>query len=91
MFINTPFFQLCTVKKRPKRIYFVNENLLVRIGVKIRETRSIRNLSQEMLANECEIDYSQINRMELGKVNFSISYLYKIAGALGVNPKDLLP
>ena len=88
---NNPFFQLCKVKKRPKRIYFVNENLLVRIGLKIRETRSMRNLSQEMLANDCEIDYSQINRMELGKVNFSISYLYKIATALRVNPKDLLP
>ncbi len=44
-----------------------------------------------MLANDCEIDYSQVNRMELGKVNFSISYLYKIAAALEVNPKELLP
>ncbi len=91
LFKNNSILQLCTVKKRPKRIYFVNENLLVRIGVKIREIRGIKNLSQEMLANDCEIDYSQINRMELGKVNFSISYLYKIAVALGVNPKDLLP
>lgn len=44
-----------------------------------------------MLANECEIDYSQVNRMALGKVNFSISYLYKVAAALGVDPKELLP
>ena len=50
-----------------------------------------KNVSQETLANECEIDYSQINRMELGKVNFSVSYLSKIAGALNINPKDLLP
>lgn len=50
-----------------------------------------KNVSQESLANECEVDYSQINRMELGKVNFSISYLYKIAEVLQVNPKDLLP
>ncbi len=50
-----------------------------------------KNVSQETLANECEIDYSQINRMELGKVNFSVSYLSKIAGVLNINPKDLLP
>ncbi|MGI8584688.1 MAG: helix-turn-helix domain-containing protein [Chitinophagaceae bacterium] len=33
---------------------------------------------------------SQINRMELGKVNFSVSYLYRIAKALRVHPKELL-
>ncbi len=49
-----------------------------------------KEISQETLANECEIDYSQLNRMELGKVNFSISYLYRIAEALSVDPKDLL-
>ena len=29
--------------------------------------------------------------MELGKVNFNISNLYKIAEALKVDPKDFLP
>jgi transcriptional regulator with XRE-family HTH domain len=48
-------------------------------------------MSIEALANECGIDYSQVLRMELGKVNFSISYLYKIAGVLRVDAKDLLP
>ena len=50
-----------------------------------------KNVSQETLANECEIDYSQINRMELGKVNFSVSCLSKIASVLNINPKELLP
>jgi len=61
------------------------------VGEKIREIRSSRNVSIEALANECGVDYSQVNRMELGKVNFSISYLNKIATALGVDPKELLP
>ena len=61
------------------------------VGEKIREIRSRRNVSIEALANECGVDYSQVNRMELGKVNFSISYLNKIAAALGVDPKELLP
>ncbi len=61
------------------------------VGEKIRDIRSKRNVSIEALANECGVDYSQVNRMELGKVNFSISYLNKIASALGVDPKELLP
>ncbi len=36
-------------------------------------------------------DYSQINRIELGKVNFSVSYLTLIAKVLDVTPQDLLP
>lgn len=43
------------------------------------------------LAFKCkDKDYSQINRVELGKVNFSVSYLSLIAKALEVKPQDLL-
>ena len=62
----------------------------MRVGLRIREIRTSKKISHENLAYECEIDYSQINRMELGKVNFNLSNLYKIAKALNVNPKDLL-
>ena len=79
------------MKKRAKRRYYKDEALLKEIGEKIREIRQKKEISQEMLANECEIDYSQVNRMELGKVNFSISHLYKIASALEIDPKELLP
>jgi len=37
------------------------------------------------------MDYSQLARMETGQVNFTISYLFRVAEALGVTPKDLLP
>ena len=71
--------------------YYKDEDLLKQIGVKIRFERTQKNISQESLANECGIDYSQVNRMELGKVNFSISYLFRIAAALGIDAKLLLP
>ena len=77
--------------KKAKRIYYKDEVLLSKIGETIRVIRLSKDMSIEALANECEVDYSQINRMELGKVNFSISYLKKIASILGVDPKDLLP
>ena len=71
--------------------YYKDEDLLKQIGIKIRFERTQKNISQESLANECGIDYSQVNRMELGKVNFSISYLFRIAAALEIDAKSLLP
>ncbi len=48
-------------------------------------------MSIEKLANECEVDPSQVGRMELGKVNFSISMLHRIAEALNIDAKKLQP
>ena len=79
------------MKKPATRKYFKDEELLIQIGNKIREIRQSREMSQEKLANECGIDYSQVHRMEMGKVNFSVSYLSKLAAALNVSIKDLLP
>lgn len=61
------------------------------VGAKIRAYRIQRGLTQMELALACDDkDYSQINRIELGKVNFSISYLSLIAQVLEVKPQDLL-
>ena len=78
------------MKSKRKRSYYKDDEVLKSIGAKIREFRVNKEISQETLANECEIDYSQVNRMELGKVNFSISNLFRIARALNVDPKELL-
>ena len=80
------------MKKRVKRTYYRDDDFLLKIGEQIRELRLKRNLTQMELAFMCnDKDYSQINRLELGKVNFSVSYLSLIAKALDVTPKDLLP
>ena len=63
-----------------------------KIGAKVRELRLGKGITQMELAFKCgDKDYSQINRLELGKVNFSVSYLTLISEALDVSPKDLLP
>jgi transcriptional regulator with XRE-family HTH domain len=79
------------VNKPAQRKYYKDEAFMKAVGQKIREVRQAKNLSQEELANECGIDYSQINRMELGKTNFSLSYFRLLADALGCYPKDLMP
>jgi len=80
------------VKKRVTRAYYRNDAFLQKIGEKVRELRMAQGMTQMDLAFKCnDKDYSQINRVELGKVNFSVSYLSLISEALGVTPRELLP
>ncbi len=79
------------MKKAAKKVYYINKSALSLIGVKMREIRTSKDISIEYLANTSGMDYSQLARMEAGKVNFTISYLFRVAEALGVTPKELLP
>ena len=74
-----------------KRKNYINKPLLKSIGKIIRSNRNLQQISIENLAKKCKVDYSQLSRMELGKVNFSISFLFKVAKTLKINPRDLLP
>ncbi len=75
-----------------KKRYYRQDDFLKKVGEKVRSVRLEQGLTQTDLAFRCnDKDYSQINRLELGKVNFSVSYLYLIASALDVTPADLLP
>ncbi|WP_170971135.1 helix-turn-helix domain-containing protein [Ilyomonas limi] len=71
--------------------YYRDDGFLSAVGLRIREIRLSKDITQASLAFDCGIPDSQINRIELGKVNCSLSYLPLIAQALNVNPKDLLP
>jgi len=80
------------VNQSIRKPYYRDEAFLKEIGVRIRKSRIKAGLTQMDLAFKCnDIDYSQINRLELGKVNFSISYIKLIATALEVSVTDLLP
>lgn len=59
-------------------------------GVRVRELREAKGMSQLELAYLCEWEYSQINRIELGKINTSISHMFHLAEKLGVKPSDLI-
>jgi transcriptional regulator with XRE-family HTH domain len=79
------------VKEHSPRKYYSDDAFLWQVGKRIRAARKKKNVSIVELAKGCVVDYSQVNRMELGKVAFGISYLNKVAAALGVNPQELLP
>jgi len=67
-----------------------NEAAIATLAGNIRKYRTERSMTIEELANLLETDYSQIGRMERGVVNPSISIVFDIAAALGVNPSQLL-
>jgi transcriptional regulator with XRE-family HTH domain len=56
------------------------------VGANIRKYRKLQNLSQQDLANLLDTDLSQVNRIELGKINTTVSMLYAIAAILKVEP-----
>jgi transcriptional regulator with XRE-family HTH domain len=58
-------------------------------GARIRELRMAKGISQQELANLANIELSQINRIELGKINTSLSQVAVIARALEIHPKEI--
>lgn len=66
------------------------EELTRHIGNRIRECRNERKLTIEDLAVAAEMEYTQLSRIERGKINTGIFHIYKIAGSLGIGMHDLL-
>ena len=60
------------------------------LGMRIREVRKLRGLSQERLAEKVGVDPKQISRIEGGKSAPSFETLESIAIHLQVKMKDLL-
>lgn len=65
--------------------------LTVSFGLRVREQRKLKKISQEKLALLCNIDRSYMGRIERGEVNITLEKLYELAKALEISPKNLLP
>lgn len=65
------------------------EEICKHVGTRIREIRVDKGLTIEKLALESGIDYTQISRIELGKINTSIYQIYIITKKLDVPMKDI--
>jgi len=61
-----------------------------RFGERMRDLRRRKELSQESLALACGMDRSYIGGVERGERNISLVNIGKIAGALGIAPRELL-
>ena len=60
------------------------------IGARIRKLRIDNQLTLEHLAFKADMDYTQLSRIELGKINTSLFQIYKIATALQITTSDIL-
>lgn len=66
------------------------EVLLKKLGLKIREIRKEKGMSQAELANTIGKDQQSIQRLEAGNINPSYYYLYEIANGLDIKLSLLL-
>lgn len=62
----------------------------ISLGKRIRQLREEKNLSQTELGNLCEIDRSNMNRIEAGNTNPSSYLLYMMAEKLQIEASELL-
>jgi transcriptional regulator with XRE-family HTH domain len=69
--------------------YYRDDKAIKKFGENVRAIRLSKGISQEDLAHDTGLEYSQINRIELGKVNTSISHVILLAKHLKVKPSEL--
>lgn len=65
-------------------------NYLQVLGNNVRSLRIINNLTQEQLADICDLHRTYIGAIERGDRNVSLNNIVKIAETLGVTPAILL-
>lgn len=65
------------------------QELIIALGVHLRKIRKERNLTQSELASLIGKDRQSYQRIELGKTNPTVGYLYEIAFGLKIPFCDL--
>lgn len=71
------------MKPSPYDIY------LKQFGKNLRRIRKIKGFTMESLANEAEIEYRQLGRIERGEINTTILSLLKISSVLNIEMSTL--
>jgi transcriptional regulator with XRE-family HTH domain len=66
------------------------DQVLLKIGNRIRLLREQKNVSQQDLAALCNFEKGNMSRIEAGRTNPTVFTLIKISKALGVKLKDIL-
>ncbi len=69
--------------------YSKNQIFLIEFGKNLRKIRKSKGFTQAELANDLDIEISQISRIERGIINTSIITIYKISCTLKINITEL--
>jgi len=68
----------------------VKNDLLMKLGARVREIRVSKGFTQTELAHQLGKDQQSIQRLEAGKVNPSYIYLLSIANGLEIPLSELI-
>lgn len=66
------------------------DEFIILVGKRVREIRLSKGLTIERVAFDAGIEYKQLSRIELGKVNTSIYQIYIVSKSLDVSMPELL-
>ncbi|MBB4037658.1 transcriptional regulator with XRE-family HTH domain [Dysgonomonas hofstadii] len=66
------------------------DDVIRKVGLKIREIRENQELSIMSLADKLDIEYNNMIRIEKGRTNPTLGTLYKICQALNVKLIDIV-
>lgn len=66
------------------------QDILARLGARVRDLRKRKGFSQEMLAARCELDRTYIGGIERGERNVAVRNIERIAEALDMTISELL-
>ena len=61
----------------------------IAFGKQVEKFRIDQNLSYRQLAQRCDIDHSNISKIEKGEINIQLSTVLQISNGLNVQPKEL--
>ncbi len=67
-----------------------DNSLLIAFGLHLQALRKAKGFTLQELANEADVELSQIHRIEKGKINPTLSTLFMIAKAFGIELSDLV-
>lgn len=66
------------------------EEEIAHISARIRELRKERGMTVQELAYRCDIERSNLSRIESGRANVTLKTLCSICNALGVSLKEVV-
>ena len=58
-------------------------------GKNLKRIRSVKELSFRELATRCNVDHSDISKIEKGKRDIQLSTILELSKGLGIHPKEL--
>lgn len=71
-------------------VMIMSDPTLILFGMRLRELRKIKGISQEKLALQSDIARSYLGEVERGKRNIALLNIQKLADALGIEASELL-